>query len=423
LPTLVLAVQVCSFVFVKSMLANSRQILFLLSFLLVTIVQAQQPIDSLKKRLTEVPNDSSRVRVLNRLAWLLRSSDAAQAMEYAQEAQGLAKRVNDDRGLAESYNIIGVMHYRSGAFSQSINAHLQALRIRTKTGDKEGLSISYINLGNVYSDQNNNQLALNYYLKAADLISNELTNKSRLCIVYVNIGSIYLAQNENKQSAEFSIRARDEAHRIGDLSTEAFAWNNLGVAYEHQQLYDESFEAYNEAYQISEASGDKFAMVDASINMGNTCCHQKKYTQAIEWHKKAEAMAREIDYLEGLRVNYESFANDYAAMRNYEQAYLSHVRFKSLTDSLFNDENTARITELTLQFEVEKSKRELIEKKKELELAETAKKSRGTTFWLLVGFVFLALTAGVFLVVGWQKNKRLKEELAFSRQLLNRKNN
>ncbi|HET6992357.1 MAG TPA: hypothetical protein VFJ43_13575, partial [Bacteroidia bacterium] len=79
------------------MLFNFRNKFFpflLVSFLCSSFLYSQQNIDSLKSVLNSVPQDSNRVRILNRLAWNLRSMDPESAMTYAEEAEKLSGKIS-----------------------------------------------------------------------------------------------------------------------------------------------------------------------------------------------------------------------------------------------------------------------------------------------------------------------------------------
>lgn len=396
-------------------------LLFLLFILSQDILFAQSETDSLKLSLKNAAADSNQVKTLNRLAWLLRSTSPDEAMEYGMQANKLAAKIGYDKGRGDSYNYIGIIYYRRGEPAEAIKAHLQALRIRDQIGDKRGTGLSYINLGNVYSDQKNNELALDYYQKAAAIFS-ELNDQSRLPVLYVNISSIFITQGKNELGLDFCNKARRVAHEIGDSETEALALNNSGVALLSMGKTEAAFAAHQESYSMSEAAGDQNGMIDASINLGKIRRDQKKYSEALDWHFKAEKMALGNGNMEGLRVVYDGISKDYEAMGDYKTALAYHVRFKNISDSLFNDENSSRINDLTARWQNEKRERELAAMTKEIAERDIAEKEASTRLWLISAGSILVLIFAGYMVFAWQRNRRANFLMSVQKDLIERKN-
>jgi tetratricopeptide (TPR) repeat protein len=369
---------------------------FILIFSLAMIIHApaQLNIDSLKAELTEAPRDSNRVKTLNRLAWNLRSIDPEEAMGYALESEKLAMEIHFDKGRGDAFNTIGVLHYRRGEYPEAVKSHLQALTIRENTGDKEGMAVSYINLGNVYSDQSDNKAAIGNYLLAAKLLA-ESGNTERLSFVYLDIGAVFLAENKFTEAIPYCEKAKTLAEKNKDKTVEAEALNNEGVAYEGLLRYDDALKQYKASFLISEATGDKTEMSDNMTNIGNMYRQEKDFSQALDWHTRSEKLAREISYLEGLRVLYEDFSHDYEAMGDFKTALAYHVHFKALSDSLFNEENETKISSLMEKWEGDRNSKELILQQEALRGQEEDKRAGEQRLWIMttggiIIFLFLA---------------------------------
>ncbi|CAN5416803.1 hypothetical protein BH09BAC5_BH09BAC5_27410 [soil metagenome] len=388
------------------MLVKKLIICFVLPLYMLCALQlrAQSTIDSLKASLNESSADSNRVKTLNRLAWKLRSIDPKAAMGYALQSEKLSRDIDFDYGRSEALNTIGVLHYRRGEYVEAVKTHLQALHIRENIGDQEGVALSYINLGNVYSDQLNNNAAIdNYLLAAKTLIA--IGNTSQLPFVYLDIGAVFLQENKFEEAIPYCEKAKNGAKQNKDSIVESEALNNLGVAYEGLKKFNLALEAYQSAYEISKATGDKTEMSDNMTNIGNMFRMQQNYVSAIDWHAKAEKLSRETEYLEGLRVLYEQFSKDYEAKGDFKTALSYHIRFKNLSDSLFNEENLTRINALTDKWETDRNEKELLLKQQELFQRQENEKSNEQRLWVIAsgGIVML-----LFVVYALFANSRMK---------------
>ena len=364
----------------------------------------QQNIDSLTVALKQNVLDSNRVKNLNRLSWALRSIDTKKAMVYAVEAKKLSEKISFERGRGDAFNNIGVLHYRRGEYIEATKAQLQALAIRTTIGDKEGEALSYINLGNIYNDQHNNQQALDNYLHAAKLLS-DLKDTKLVHIIYLNIGAVFLSEKKYAEGFIYCEKARVAAIANKDSVVLAEALNNIGIFKESENNFGEALAFYLEALKISTATGDKIEKVDNMINVGNMHRMLKNVSLAIKWHTDAETLARELGYLEGLKILYDDFSKDYQAIGKFETALNYQLQFKQLSDSLFNDENTYEINDLTEKWQNDRQEKDLIKQQEVLLQAQEDLQLKEKRLWVIgSGAVLLMLFLGYVLYA----NSRLK---------------
>lgn len=375
----------------------TRLFSYILIFVFAPVLSsAQLNIDSLKASLAESSRDSNRVKTLNRLAWNLRSIDPKLAMGYALESEKLACEIHFDKGRGDAFNSIGVLHYRRGEYPEAVKAHLQALSIRENTGDKEGMALSYINLGNVYSDQLNNKAAIDNYLLAAKILD-ESGNPGRLSFVYLNIGAVFLSENKFAEALPYCEKAKAAAIKNKDKTVEAEALNNEGVAYEGLSRYDDALEKYKASFLLSKETGDKTEMSDNLTNIGNMYRYKKDFAQALSWHGQSEKLARENSYLEGLRVLYEDFSKDYEAMGDFKNALAWHVRFKELSDSLFNDENETKLNALADKWESDRNEKALVLQREAMHGRQEDSRTQEQRMWIIAagGIIILLFLAYV----------------------------
>ncbi|MGL4599645.1 MAG: tetratricopeptide repeat protein, partial [Bacteroidia bacterium] len=383
---------------------------FFAFFLVVFSARLTAQLDSLKNVLQQCGQDTVRIRTLNKLGFMMRGSDPKQALRYVEEAKALAIKLHDERGEADSWNHIGVIYYRRGELVEASQAHIKALRIRETIGDKRGLAKSYINLGNIYSDQRNNELALRYYKQAAAKL-NEVGEENGLAAIYLNIGNIYVAQKKYGLALDFFREARVRARKEARRDLEAQAITNMGVVFGPRlKRYDEALENYKEAYTIQESLGDKSGMADVAINLGEVYKDKKQYDQALVWLNLSESLSLELDYREGLRLTYLIMAEVHQNKGDFEKALNYHVRYSEIRDSLFNEENSIRMSELTERYQSERRDRELIEKTQHLKAGEEEQRKTTLMLWIigLGALVFLAVAG--FAVYAYFSRKKANEQ-------------
>lgn len=97
--------------------------------------------------------EQKKVEILNCLSENTRNSDPKKAMNYAEKALNLSKKLNDKIGEANSLSNIGVCYYYTGNPNLSQQNHLSALQIFTELSDMQGMSNCYNNLAILFQEK------------------------------------------------------------------------------------------------------------------------------------------------------------------------------------------------------------------------------------------------------------------------------
>ena len=105
-------------------------------------------------------------------------------------------------------------------------------------------------------------------------------------------------------------------------------------------------------------------------------------------------------------------------MGKYKEAYEYHVKFKQLTDSIFNAENSKQLGDMKTQFEVEKKEAELkvkseAEQEKLKALATEEQKRQNVIIYAVAGVLLLVILFSIFLFNRFritQRQKKIIEE-------------
>src|SRR6185437_5357105 len=196
--------------------------------------------------------------------------------------------------------------------------------------------------------------ALEYYLKDLNLCI-EIGNKEGIGACYTNVGSVYAAQYNYKKALTYFLKS----------------------------------------LQLREEISDKHGIASCYMHIGDLHNKLANYKLAIKYCDMCLSVGAEIGDIEVERSAYENLAIAYSKTGNYKEAYVNHVKFKQLTDSIFNADNSKQLGDLKTQFEVEKKETELKikseaeqEKLKAVALEETKRQQ-----------VIIASVAGVLIIV------------------------
>ncbi len=109
----------------------------------------------------------------------------------------------------------------------------------------------------------------------------------------------------------------------------------------------------------------------------------------------------------------KSFATVYSKINRYKEAYEYHVKFKALTDSIFNEENSKQLGDMKTKFEVEKKEAELkvkaeAEQEKLKAIAHEENKRQQVIIAAVAGVLVLVVIFSLFLYKRFKLTEKQK---------------
>ena len=127
-----------------------------------------QKIDSLQAVLDTTKNDR-KVKTLNELFRANLESDPVKALSYTREALSLATEINDRRGMAASYNNLGIVYRNQGALDKALEYYIISLKIYETLQNKEGIATTKNNISTIYSIKKEYSQAMKYLEESYNL--------------------------------------------------------------------------------------------------------------------------------------------------------------------------------------------------------------------------------------------------------------
>ncbi len=375
-------------------LAIIMRTLFFYTLLLVLCINSyaqNKTIDSLLINLNTQKEDTNKVKTLKNLCWRFGDiGDYEKAISYASKGITLAQNLNFKKGLSMCYTEIGIIYESQSNYPKALECHTKALKINEELGNKKGISISFDNIGMIYHNQSNYPKALEYYTKSLK-IDEEFGNKKGISKCYNNIGIIYDEQKNYTKALEYYTKSLKIDKVLGEKYGMSKCYNNFGGIYYAQSNYSKALEYYTKALKIDEELGDKKGIAVVLLNLSQLNNELKKYSFAKKQTEQVISISKEIGEIENMRLAYEELAKAEEGLGNFKAAYLNHKKFKELTDSIFNKENSEQLSDIKTNYEVEKKEAQLKAKAESQELINNEQKKRQQ-------FIIYAV-AGILLVV------------------------
>jgi len=340
--------------------------------------------------------------------------DYTKAIEFINKAIEIFKENGQKKRLVLCYNILGTIYYYSGNNIIALEANIQSLKICEELKDTTNIVYAYCNIADIHIVQQNFSEALAIYEKTCKILT-KIDDKINLASSYYSIGEIYLKQKKYKQSFEYQTKALKLRIAINDSSGIASSYTGLGEIFYEQNQIDSALKYFRQSLFIFTQSKTKGFI--ASNNVEIALCYLKlqKYNLAIAFAEKGYVTAKEIGGLETIKNASDILSQAYSKTENYKKAYYYSAIFKSASDSLFNKENTKRLTSMEMQFEYDKKQKvQAIEQlKKDNEQKEKFQRQKTFSIIFTIAFVLMLILA---IVIFRSYQRKQKDYLIISQQ-------
>lgn len=337
-------------------------ILFL-SVLVSFSINGQQ-IDSLQAMLDTAQGDK-KVKTLNELFRAHLRSDPVKALGYTREALTLATEIGDKRGMAASYNNLGVAYRNQGALDKALEYYITSMKIYTDLDNKEGIATTKNNIANIYSIKKDYGQAMRYLEESYELF-NQLGDQIRIIGSMNNLGNLY----SDIQLYEKAHKYYSQAYQLSEKNGGKFGdpLNNIGNIYFRQGNYQKAVEHYTKALDIERANDNKLGMLGIVTNLGITYARAKQPKLAQQYLDEAIRLSNELQAFTSLPTIYKAMAENYYNQGKMKDAYETQLKYDEARDKIYSEESSRNIAQMEMVVGFQEKERELDILKKEDEI-------------------------------------------------------
>lgn len=312
-----------------------------------------------------------------------------EAILHYSKSEKISREIKDQVGAAKAIGSTGIIYGEQGNYSQALDNYLTALAILQGIGDEKRSSNVLNSIGNVHKNQKNYDEALSFY-RQAQAIWIKLADKKSLAGSYVNIATIYIKKkkyNAALASVKKGLALFDE---FKDTNGQIICHNNLGEIYFQTAKYDMAAAEYEQALAINQQFQRKPALVSSYNGLGHVYSKTSQPAKALASYHRAEELAKTNGTRPSLQLAYEGLANVYGQTGSYANAFHFQELASALKDSLFNEENTIKMTNLRVHYENERKETELKLLQNEKDLGDATRSTIMTALLAMLMVVALA---------------------------------
>lgn len=419
-----------------------RYVLFLgfLFFTLSATAQSKSPVnkkyvDSVISTLDTIPDHFKKIEKLVRTAGNNRYTKPTRAL--IDKAISISKIVDDPKLFGHSYYSLGNYYYfnskidsclsaldKAYQYSEGINEPLLKASILTTKGG------AYQNLGAVI-------LAISTTIEAKNMLDKVDTStltkeeqrkyKGQNLVLNNSLANLYTKTEDFDKAVEFYDKAYDAAIGLGSQGNAAVILGNkgfllitndkleegltileaakemkvnaglperfiastdlsIGLAYFKMKKYDLAKEYYEKSLAVYKAINSEKGMMEGYTMLGELNNAENNLLAAEELCNKGKAIAVKINDSDYLMKSCNCLYEAHNKLGNYKASLTNHELFTKVKDSVFNEKNIRKITQVGMQYEFDKIEAE--------QQAIIDQKNRQTN-----RILFVLFTLGVFLLL------------------------
>lgn len=347
-----------------------------------------QNTDSLQSLLDSIQGEG-KVKTLNELFRGHLRSDPVKAVGYAREALMLATEINDRRGMAASYNNLGVAYRNQGALDKALEYYITSLHLYDSLQNREGIATTKNNIANIYSIKKDYAQAMRY-LEESYALFQEMNDPFRLIGSMNNLGNLYQDIDLHDKALDYYTRAYALSEKNGAKFGDPLS--NVGNIYFNQGDYEVAIRYYEQALGIEREHNNKLGILNTLTNMGIAFTKARQAKSAERYLTEAQRLSEELQALTALPAIYKASAENFSIQNRWKEAYQMQQRYDEMRDQVHSEESSRNIAqmEMVLDFQEKERELEILKKEDEIKTLEL----RTTRL-----FIILAIL-GVIIVIG-----------------------
>jgi serine phosphatase RsbU (regulator of sigma subunit)/tetratricopeptide (TPR) repeat protein len=336
--------------------------------------------------------------------FIYNNPDAAKT--YYQRADTLFRGIHHDAGLGAALNNMAYLHQHEGNLQEAIEMYIEAGKLFEKEKQALGLTSIYINLGDIYFQNDELDNAETFFKKAL-VYSLKTGQENVVANVYNQLAAIALRRKNIKVAIDYYSKASAIYEKNKVYSRMALM--KIGLASSYIQLKDTpQYVKYTlEAHRISLLSTDLQIKTKIYNKVVALYMLQNDLKNSALFADSAYAFARQINYPDLISEAAYNLSRILRQKGSYREAYDYLLEHQTLNDSIHT--NTVRDKVVKSQYELEYNKKD-IELKADQEKKDAVRKAERSQQQLILLIVSVALVAiAVFGFMAFRNFRKMKK--------------
>lgn len=343
-------------------------------------------------KVLERPDDSIKVVTLKLLCWENRNSDPDKAIEYGQMAVSLAKSLNLQMELSDSYNRLGIAYRNKGRYAQALECYFKGLEVSRTYGFDNHLAFQYNNLADLYNRLGLYNRAVEFGNRAMEY-AKKVNDDYTLAYIYNILGTIYKNKNELDSALTCFKHSLELRQKIGHYHGIATSYLNIGSIELLLGQYENSEINLKMAIDLYSPKNDLQGIAMTYYYKGLLYNKLHQYNKAIHSFDQSLKINESFKNLTVSRDCHNGLSFAFSQKKQFEKAYYHSNQAMVLNDSIALSQFVERLTQLTEALKYEETLN--LQKEREKALAERLNFQRNIIKLYIAIIILLALIVGL----------------------------
>ena len=351
---------------------------FLFLFLVTLFLSAQQNNnDSLRQLLFVAKEDTTKVNLLNQLSRNFNESKPDSNLFYGLQALELSRKINYNKGEIDALLNTCAGLTLKGNYSKALENGLDALKKSEASRNDSQVANSFFSIGFIYSVQEDQRMAIPYYLKAKEFFK-KIHDSLDVGSTLLNMGVAYNELNQLDSARIYFNECLEIALRLKNEELVAQVYLSLGIVNLKMKQYDIVISYCRLSLQFFTKTINHLFLSSIYNIMGDLFDSIAHKDSAFFYSRLALHHAQKMGSPQLLLYSTKQLSALFKESNKLDSAFVYHELAMNAKDSLTNQEKQRQVQALTFneqmrQIEIAKQKsEEVAARKRNLELAGIA---------------------------------------------------
>ncbi|HRG01916.1 MAG TPA: tetratricopeptide repeat protein [Bacteroidia bacterium] len=326
----------------------------------------------------------------------------------------LSKQINYTEGIAESYNLKGIINRDQSNLKDALDNYLNALKLFEDLKMPVKVAGIQNNIGLIYAEIKEYRTALAYYFKA-EKINIAKHEKSLLAINYNNMATCYQKLNQFSSAQTYLQKSLILRQEVSDTIGMAMAYHNIGINHQLTNDNDSAIYFFNKSLSYLSNMSENIGHAYNYLELGNTLLQKGKLREA-EGYLLSSLRISERSELEGVKVEvYKYLSELYEKQNDFKKAFNYQNLYLGSKENVESDESKNEILKKELEYDFAKRQelqRKDAENKQAIADAEIRSQKKLTTGAVIA----LLILSGLIVIVFRSYNQKRKANAIISKQ-------
>jgi class 3 adenylate cyclase len=354
-----------------------RKILFQVLVLLFANIsiyaqkKGSELIDSLIHELPKAKADTIKVHFMSQISFAYSLINPDSGLIFSNRALDLAKKIKWEKGIGNAYYFRGSNYISLTKLPEALDDYFNAMRYFENLGDSGKLAGTLSNIGVIYGYQKKNDKALEYFLKALEIIRKVKPRSNFEAAHLGNIGICYFEKKDFAKALAYNLQALSILKEINNVEMLPLNLNAIAGIYLEMKDNFNTLNYTKQAMDIATEIGNEAIVASCYAIKGKAVLNivTQKNQQLLDslYHGNKELALKDAKanldsalakFINGDQVQLASLYTSLIELEEYKgnyQAALNYLKLhKAIDDSLFTADNNDKIMQSAMQYEFDK---------------------------------------------------------------------